>query len=299
MLSRLLSLLLLALILLGALAGWWLTRGQQTGLWVIVLSALALPLLSTVSLVCYTAVKSNAGRAPAMWRRALWGEIKASVRLVFFQLPWTRARPSFQPALSSSDAVPVLLVHGYICNHRVWDALTPRLRRAGHAVLCVNLEPLFTSIGDYAAQIEQAVQTLCSRTGASQVALVGHSMGGLAIRAWLRDFGLDRAARVITLGTPHAGTRIAPHTLTTNGRQMVWHSPWLQTLAEQESPASRQLMRIALSPQDNIVFPQSEQTLPEVAITVFPGLGHLQLCLDRQVRAWVLQQLSSITSTGK
>jgi pimeloyl-ACP methyl ester carboxylesterase len=285
--------------LLGALAGWWLMGRLPAGPWIMLLTALLLPLFNTVCLVCYTAIKSNAGRAPAMWWRALWGEIKASVRIFLFQLPWTSARPRFLPALTSRGAIPVLLVHGYICNHRIWDALTPRLRRTGHAVLCVNLEPLFTSIDDYAAQIDQAVQTLCEKTGASQVALVGHSMGGLAIRAWLRDFGPHRAARVITLGTPHAGTQLAPNTHTPNGRQMAWHSQWLQTLSEQEGPASRQLMRIALTPQDSIVFPQNEQVLPDVAVTVFPGLGHLELSLDRQVRTWLLQQLSNLALTGR
>ncbi len=40
-------------------------------------------------------------------------------------------------------------------------------------------------------------------TGASQVVLVGHSMGGLVARAYLRRYGGAKVRRLITIGTPH------------------------------------------------------------------------------------------------
>jgi hypothetical protein len=80
---------------------------------------------------------------------------------------------------------------------------------------------------------------------------------------------------------------------TPNGLQMAWHSAWLQALATSETDATRQLFRIALTPQDNIVYPQREQTLHAVPTTVFEGLGHLQLCSDAKVRQWVCEQLAA------
>ncbi len=164
-----------------------------------------------------------------------------------------------------------------------------------HPVLEVDLEPLFTSIDRYAPVIDQAVVELCRQTGSHKVALLGHSMGGLAIRAWMRAHGTDRVASVITLGAPHAGTQIDPRPRTVNGRQMLWHSAWLQELAASETASTRRLMRIALTPQDNIVYPQREQVLPGVPVTVFDGLGHLELCFDDTVIQWVLQQLDEAT----
>jgi len=116
-------------------------------------------------------------------------------------------------------------------------------------------------------------------------------MGGLAIRAWMRACGTGRVAQVITLGTPHAGTRIDRRPQTENGKQMLWHSDWLQKLAANESTATRSLMKTALTPQDNIVFPQREQVLEGAPVTVFDGLGHLELILNPPVITWVLQQL--------
>jgi triacylglycerol esterase/lipase EstA (alpha/beta hydrolase family) len=153
---------------------------------------------------------------------------------------------------------------------------------------------LFTSIDRYAPIIEETVAELCRQTGSNKVALVGHSMGGLAIRAWLRACGSERVASIITLGTPHQGTRIDPHPKTPNGKQMAWHSDWLKALEASETPHMRSLMRLAITPQDSIVYPQLEQVLPQARVETFPGLGHLELCQAPSVREWVARQLSEL-----
>jgi hypothetical protein len=116
-------------------------------------------------------------------------------------------------------------------------------------------------------------------------------MGGLAIRAWMRAHGTARAALAVTLGTPHVGTQLSPDARARNGKQMVWHSDWLADLAASESAATRSLFRIAITPQDAIVFPQLDQVLPGVVPEVFNGLGHVQLCSNARVMDWVNAQL--------
>ena len=292
MLARFLRRLLATQLITGALLGWFMSAPSDNRPWIAAVWALGFPLLIALAVTLKTAIQSRAPGAPAAWWRSLPGEYVAGIRLYMLQQPWTVAPPQFQPATpAAASGIPVLLVHGYISNHRVWDAMASALRSAGHPVLALDLEPLFTSIDDYAPRIEQAVAELCRQTGVEKVALIGHSMGGLVIRAWLRSHGHDRVARVITLGAPHAGTRIDPHPRTPNGQQMGWHSDWLQALSASESSAARQLFRIALTPQDNIVFPQREQVLEGAQVTVFDGLGHLALCLNSAVIAWVLRQL--------
>lgn len=291
MLSRLMRRLLLGQILIGALLGWLLAWQTGTTLWLVAVMALALPLLGVLLVVITIAVKSRARGANSRWLRSLLFEYAAMVRAALWQLPWASTAQVTMPAAGATRRTPVMLVHGYLCNHRVWDAMARRLHNAGHPVMQIDLEPVFAPIDSYAPQVEQAVSELCRQTGAAKVALIGHSMGGVVIRAWMRSFGTARVDRVITLGTPHAGTQIARRTRTPNGQQMVWRSAWLQELEKSESPQTRALMRIALTPQDHIVYPQREQVLPGVPVTVFDGLGHLELCRNRAVIAWVLQQL--------
>ena len=294
MLSTLLRRILLVQVLTGALLGWLVTRQTEAPNWLAWVGALALPLLGALVATALTAVKSRTPGPPGLWWRALVFELWAGLLIFMLRQPWAKTPKVLLPDSTTPVHVPVVLVHGYLCNHRVWDAIAQRLLAAGHPVLAVNLEPLFTSIDRYAPLIEQAVETLRRHTGASQVALVGHSMGGLAIRAWMRAHGHARVARVLTLGTPHAGTQVAPNGRTPNGAQMEWQSPWLQALAQGETPHARSLMRIALTPQDNIVFPQMAQVLDGVPVTVFEGRGHLDLCLDDAVINWVLQELKDL-----
>ena len=90
-------------------------------------------------------------------------------------------------------------------------------------------------------------------------------------------------ARVLTLGTPHAGTQVAHGTSSPNKTQLEWHSQWLHAISESETPEIPDLMRNALMPQDNIVFPQMAQVLAGVPTNVFAGRGHLKLCLGSAV----------------
>ncbi len=294
MLSRMLRAVLLLQVFVGALLGWLIARYSGLSNWAALAGALLLPLVTMKLTIVTSAVLSREPGASALWWRSLVGEILATARVFFLQLPWTWSAPVFKPATGAPPRIGVVLVHGYLCNHRIWDALTERLRRAGHPVQEVDLEPIFTSIDDYVPLISQAVENLCRETGAAKVALVGHSMGGLAIRAWMRVHGTDQVARVLTLGTPHAGTRIVHPYSTPNGQQMVWQSAWLKELAASESASTRKLMRIALTPQDNVVYPQREHGLQGVPVTEFEGLGHVELCTSPTVANWVLEQLSDV-----
>jgi predicted alpha/beta hydrolase family esterase len=293
-LAHLLRRLIWIQLLVGAGLGFLLFWFAHTTPWSALIGALVMPIFGTFMVCVITGLRSRAKEPTGMWLRALWGEFWASNLIFLLRQPWSRERPGVLPATGPTGQVPVVLVHGYVCNHRVWDTVARGLRTRGHTVLAVNMEPLFTSIDKYARTIEMAVMELCQHTGATQVALVGHSMGGLAIRAWMRAHGVQRVARVLTLGTPHVGTQIEPSTKTPNGKQMCWQSPWLAELAASESDAVRSHIRIALTPQDNIVYPQRTQVLPGVEPAIFDGIGHLQMCVDGAVLGWIYEQLGGL-----
>jgi len=292
MLARLLRLMILVQVLVGAGLGSLLFRFSNVPLWHMLAGAILMPLTTMLVADVVTTVKSRADERAALWWRSLFGEFIAGLRIYLLRQPWTVNTPTALPATASPARIPVVLVHGYLCNHRIWDDAARALRARGHAVFTANLEPLFTSIDNYAPIVEAAVSELCRQTGSARVALVGHSMGGLTIRAWMRAHGTARVARVLTLGSPHAGTQILPGTRTPNGQQMCWQSQWLAELSASETDATRSLIRIALTPQDNIVYPQRAQILPGISPVVFEGMGHLQMCLDPSLIAWVCEQLA-------
>jgi len=290
--------LILFQVLVGACLGYWLAMAQQWHPASALLLAALMPFFSMLLIDTVSALLSRMPDAPvAQWLRSLVGEFKAGVVVFLFRQPWSLQIPTVMPATASEKTkVPVVLVHGYMCNHRIWDDISMALRAQGHAVFAVNLEPLFGSIDRYAPVVQVAVEALQAHTGQQKVALVGHSMGGLAIRAWMRVHGTDSVAQVLTLGTPHAGTKLAKGATTTNGQQMLWHSDWLAALAAQESNAVRRLIQIAITPQDNIVCPQRAQVLDGISPVVFEGIGHVEMCLHPPVIQWVTKQLGSLTT---
>jgi triacylglycerol lipase len=294
MLAQLLRLMLLVQLAVGAALGYALATYANWPGWSAVLVALAVPPCTVLVLSLVSAVMSRSpDDAGLRWWRSIAGETLAVVKVFLLRQPWVSGPPTVLPAQAGTAKVPVVLVHGYLCNHRVWDDMARALRADGHAVLAVDLEPLFTSIDNYAPIIEAAVSQLCQHTGATKVALVGHSKGGLAIRAWLRANGNQRAARVLTLGTPHAGTQLAARTRTPNGLQMRWQSPWLQELAASEADTLRSLFQIGITVHDNIVYPQRDQVLAGIIPKIFDSIGHLEMCLDQKVIQWVCDELST------
>lgn len=231
---------------------------------------------------------SNGQRVP-LWRMAgrmlqeFWWSMQCWFRL--FPL----ARP-FSVTLSRDTLPPVLLLHGYGANSGFWSPVSERLSAAGISHAAIDLEPLLGGIDDYTEAIETAVQSLCAAVGAEKIIIVGHSMGGLAARAWLRSHGCGRLARLITLGTPHFGSVLAVYGMGKNARQMLppaqgeqSGNDWLTRLAATEDNGVRACVTSFYSLHDNIVSPQRSAVLPGAANVALDLIGHVALGFDREV----------------
>ncbi|HMV53480.1 MAG TPA: alpha/beta fold hydrolase [Rhodocyclaceae bacterium] len=190
------------------------------------------------------------------------------------------------------DEVPLLLVHGYCCNRGAWWWMKPRLERAGFVVATVNLEPVLGGIDDHAQPLSERIEEICRETGAPRVALVCHSMGGLSARAYLRAFGSDRVARMITIGTPHRGSRLARLGLGRNARQMTPGSEWIEQLASQPQVPQSGVVSI-YSLHDNLVAPQDGAILEGADSIPLAGRGHIDLLHSRAVLDRVIDAIGS------
>lgn len=225
--------------------------------------------------------------------RAWWGEVLTAPRVFCWQQPFrSRAEPDFLPQ-AASNARGVVLVHGFFCNRALWNPWMTKLRAAAVPFVAVNLEPLFGSIDNYVDIVDDAVLRVQASTGQAPV-LVAHSMGGLAVRAWLSKQGnTSRVRRVATIGTPHHGTWLARFGHTTNGQQMRIGSRWLQQLAQSERLEQHALFTCFYSHCDNIVFPASTATLPGARNRHVVGAAHVHLAFQEVVFAEVMQWVFS------
>ncbi|MET0855368.1 MAG: alpha/beta fold hydrolase [Telluria sp.] len=235
-------------------------------------------------------------RLGAAARLQLFGEeFTASMLQSSWTMPRALAREVVYP---ESTAPPVLMLHGYGCNSGYWSALAPRLDAVRISYATLDLEPIGGAIDDYAPLVQRAVEQLCERTGAAQLVIVAHSMGGLVARAWMRRHGAGRVARVITLGTPHHGTCLASFGLGQNAAQMRragaddgTENDWLCRLAAGESAATRALITSIYTHHDNIVSPQTSSRLEGARNVEFGGVGHVALGRNRRVLAMVMREI--------
>lgn len=191
--------------------------------------------------------------------------------------------------------MPVLLLHGYVCNSGYWAQLSAALRRAGVSHAALDLEPLGAGIDEYLPSVHAALERLRAATGASRVIIVAHSMGGLVARAYLRRYGDAAVARVITLGTPHQGTLLASFGPGRNARQMRHGSPWLADLAASEANLQRSMFTSIFSVHDNIVAPQDSSRLSGAHLVECGAIGHVALGRHPLILRSVLDEIAAST----
>jgi len=228
-------------------------------------------------------------------------EFAASMLASSWHMPRARPRMRIHPDCRTP---PVLLLHGYGCNSGYWAHLTPLLDAAGISHATLDLEPLTGDIDGFADAIEEGATRLRREAGAQQVIVVGHSMGGLAARAWLRRHGSTHAARVITLGTPHHGTCLATFGIGINAMQMQRAGvdgpacAWLRALAAHEDAATRARITSIYTHHDNIVAPQTSGHLEGARNVELGGVGHVALGRNRRVLALVMDEIGRVPTAS-
>lgn len=194
------------------------------------------------------------------------------------------------PPVPRPDHLPVILVHGVMCNAGVWSTVAAACARAGIApVYRLSYGPPLASIDDFAEQLAQLVARVRADTGAARVIVVAHSMGGLVVRAYLQRGGGAKVAQVITLGTPNRGSRFAGLMVGTCLAQMRPGSAWLAALPP-EAPATPPFTAL-WSWHDSMVAPQLSCLLLGATNTALVGIGHNALLHDAGVTARVVALL--------
>ncbi|MBS0388365.1 MAG: alpha/beta fold hydrolase [Proteobacteria bacterium] len=217
-------------------------------------------------------------RGSGPWWRALWTELGWFALAQAAMVAAPRRPPDGAPTPARQGPPrPVLLLHGYGCNRGVWTSLWARLRAAGYYPLhAIDLEPLGASIDDHVAAATRALALLHQRSGEARVTIVAHSMGGLIARL-LATTQRPLIRRIVTIGTPHHGARLARWLGNPAARQMRPASPWLERLnGELEGRAGVPLTSL-YSLQDNIVVPAHSAALRGADSAALHGLGHFGL----------------------
>lgn len=226
----------------------------------------------------------DARRALRLFRREFLAIAGSVPRMMSY-----RAVGRDPPRAPASD--PVVLLHGVLCNAGVWRSMKRRLGAAGIGpIYAPSYGPPLASIESFADQVAAKIDAVLAATGAAQVSIVAHSMGGLVARAYLRKYGGSKVRRVLTIGTPHAGS---VHAWMFPGASLAQLRPgndWLARLPAPEPDASPPFVSL-WSWHDSMVAPQTSARLEHARNIELSGVGHNALLTDPEVAKRVVEEL--------
>jgi pimeloyl-ACP methyl ester carboxylesterase len=225
------------------------------------------------------------------WRPAVLSMLKEWLILTHLVLLWPLGLLPPQRRRMPASAVPVVLVHGLFQNCSCWWWFAYKLRRLGHRhVLCFTLSP-WHNIEAATELLAKQIDRLRHRHGIRRVALVGHSMGGVLARNYIQlRGGADKVAAVVQLGSPNAGSRLAPFAVTPLGLALLPGSEFLQRLKMAPLPAECPITSI-YSRRDNMVLPYTSSHLPGARNIELEAPAHNSLLFHDRALQLVHRQL--------
>ena len=263
-------------------------------------------LVCLLSALVAGALRRHAGKALPFGNslRAFRLELRAKMLSMSFLQPFHPLFLGDEPRHADAATAPIVLLHGYVSNRGMWWWFRKHLQAAKPkaVIYTLSVEPVFGSIDACAANLSAQLAVIQAAHPAKPISLIVHSMGGLMTRAYLRDCAnAGRAhglAKLICIGTPHAGTQFARFGVGVCAREMGWESPWIGRLQEFEvtQPPTLPITSI-YTLNDDLVYPAESCALnfaasptPVENIAV-SGVGHVSLLFSPDVLALVLKRL--------
>ena len=206
---------------------------------------------------------------------------------LFLGRPTVRRRAVSAPA---EPRPPVLLVPGYSLNRSSLQAVARYLHKCGWDwVHVVNNAPFDVPIDTYAAHLAREAQVLQAASGATEVDIVAHSMGGIVAATYIKQHGgAGTVRRLVTLGTPWAGSRLWVVTQREHGAELA---PGHATVQAAQAPPCA--VTSIWSPHDNIVLPATSSRIAFGDNRMVPNLGHCSLLYAHQAHAAVGEALAA------
>ena len=198
---------------------------------------------------------------------------------------------------------PILLLHGLVDNRSIFTVLRRALRRRGFGrIWTMNYHVMTHDVRVAAQRLAATIEAVCEQTGYERIHVIGHSMGGIIARYYVQRMGGDaRVHTLVTLGSPHGGTRAA-HLLPRGVCRQL--TPRSDVIAELAKPAAGCRTRFVSfwSDLDGLISPKASARIDHPDLTarnVFVrGVGHMSLPIDGRVTREIAATLAQLDHHG-
>ena len=199
---------------------------------------------------------------------------------------------------------PVLLVHGIAHNASAFIQMKAKMRKHGWMhVFTMNYNTLNRGLLNMAEDVSLQVSKIIEITGASQIDIVAHSLGGIVSRYYMSmGSGRGKVKNLVTLGTPHKGTYLSPLLKTliftkTLSADLYTNSTFLKKLQKVTLPKNSTITSI-YSQYDWTVWPQDNSFVKGYPSSSFKNIkldfvSHISLLYSSRVFQHIISCLQS------
>lgn len=203
--------------------------------------------------------------------------------------------PAKLPEQDQAARPPVILLHGLFLNRSSLFWLQYRLRSAGYQqTFCINT-PAWRDFESLTEELAKKVDALRIKLKVEKVVLIGHSMGGMIARNYIQNRGgVAHALGLVTLGTPHYGSKLAPFAISKMGRTLLPGSDFLVRFNGIKWPEQTRAISI-YTRYDNIVLPAESAKMAGAEDVELDGMGHTALLFHPRSLQAVVDAVNHIT----
>ncbi len=163
------------------------------------------------------------------------------IGLIMFVAFNTTASTAPLPREGTRESVVVL--HGMGRTRLSMVSLSNHLRRQGYEVFNLSYPSTKQSIAQSARDLNRAMQ-LHGLVESRRVHFVTHSLGGIVVRAYLKEHRRENLGRVVMLGPPNQGSKVADRL------RNKWVYKWATGPAGQELGTDSMSTPVSLGPVD-------------------------------------------------
>jgi triacylglycerol esterase/lipase EstA (alpha/beta hydrolase family) len=188
---------------------------------------------------------------------------------------------------------PIVLLHGFAMNRTNWIFLGRRLAARGIGPLYGTSYFSPQTVKRSAEQLRDFIEAVRVREGAERVDIVAHSLGGMVARHYIERLdGAKHVQRLITIGSPHHGTKTAHFgPFIPSAQESRAGSQWFADMGPFLAREGLAYTSIWSRSDAIIEPPESSSIAPAGEDRVFDDLGHLSLLLSTRVIDAIVERL--------
>lgn len=199
-----------------------------------------------------------------------------------------------RPLWLNSDRDVVMLVHGLFATAGVLRPLRRELETHTGAFTTSFTHLPGPGIRSIAQDIARGVRAI---SGDVRIHLVGHSIGGVAVRYFVQELGSDsRIVQTLSIGSPFQGARHARFFPAPVGRDIVPGSALLERLARGAGQCLG-VPHVSIAGLEDHVVPSGAHLVGGERVNV-PGCGHNSLIYHPRVVAEVVARIRQVQAAA-